>query len=131
MAKRRPTDKTQHQRSTSSKPTRQERRQAERDDARAQRTVETSSSLTVATSYSRQDVLALVALCLMVIISYLPAMLWGGFVLDDHKFLAENSLVQNISGLWPIWFSPTEHVEKSLLADDLRDVLARAQAVGF
>ena len=35
MAKRRPTEKTQHQRSSSSKPSRQERRQAARDAAKA------------------------------------------------------------------------------------------------
>ena len=39
MAKRRSTKKTQNQRSTSSKPTRQERRQAARDDAKARQTV--------------------------------------------------------------------------------------------
>ena len=108
MAKRRPTDKTQHQRSASSKPSRQERRQAARDDAKAQRTVESASALTVATSYSRQDVLALVALGLLVIVPYLPAMMWGGFVWDDHLYLVEAEPVRELSGLWQIWFSPGE-----------------------
>ena len=62
MAKRRPTDKTQHQPSAPSKPTRQERRQAARNDAKAQRTVETALPLTAATSYSRQDALAFLVL---------------------------------------------------------------------
>ena len=106
MAKRRSTDKTQRQQSAPSKPTRQERRQVARDDAKAQRTVESASSLTTATSYSRQDVLALVALCLMVIISYLPAMLWGGFVWDDNIFIKVDP-VRDVSGLWKIWFSPS------------------------
>ena len=111
MAKRRLTEKTPSQQSAPSKPSRQERRQVARDDARARQTVETASPLTAATSYSRQDVLAFVALGLLVIVSYLPAMLWGGFVWDDNTYIVEAKLVQDISGLWPIWFSPTEHVE--------------------
>ena len=108
MAKRRPKEKTPRQRSTSSKPTRQERRQAARDDAKAQRTVDTtsSSSLTAVPSYSRRDVLALLALGLLVIVSYLPAMLWGGFVWDD-RILTDAKPVQEVSGLWQIWFSPS------------------------
>ena len=94
------------QRSTPSKPTRQERRRAARDDAKAQRTVETASPLTVATSYSRQDALAFLALGLLVIVPYLPAMLWGGFILDD-RILTNAEPVQKISGLWQIWFSPS------------------------
>ena len=94
------------QRSTSSKPSRQERRQAARNDARARQTVETASPLTAATSYSRQDVLAFFALGLMVFVSYLPAMLWGGFILDD-RILTNAEPVQEVSGLWQIWFSPS------------------------
>ena len=94
------------QRSTPSKPTRQERRRAARDDAKAQRTVETTSPLTAATSYSRQDALAFLALGLMVVVSYLPAMLWGGFILDD-RILTNAEPVQKVSGLWQIWFSPS------------------------
>ena len=105
MAKRRPTDKTPHQQSAPSKLPRQERRRAARSDAKNRQTSATSSPLTAATSYSRQDVLALVALCLMVIISYLPAMLWGGFVWDDNIFIKSDP-VREVSGLWQIWFSP-------------------------
>ena len=94
------------QRSTPSKSTRQERRRAARDDAKAQRTVETASPLTAATSYSRQDVLALLALGLLVIVPYLPAMLWGSFILDD-RILTNAEPVQEVSGLWQIWFSPS------------------------
>ena len=94
------------QRSTSSKPSRQERRQAARNDARARQTVETASPLTAATSYSRQDVLAFVALGLLVIVSYLPAILWGGFVWDDW-ILTNAEPIQKISGLWQIWFFPS------------------------
>ncbi len=106
MAKRRPTEKTPHHRSVASKPSRQDRRQAARDDAKAQQTVETTSSLTAATSCSRQDALALVALSLLVAICYLPAMLWGGFVWDDSILTAAKP-VRDVSGLWQIWFSPS------------------------
>ena len=96
MAKSRPTKKTPSQRSTPSKPSRQKRKQAARKDAKP---------LTVATSYARQDVLALVALGLLVVVSYLPAMLWGGFVWDDILCIKTDP-VRDISGLWQIWFSP-------------------------
>ena len=106
MAQRRPTEKTPRQRSAPSKPTRQERRQAARDDAKARRTVATASPLTAVVSYSRQDTLALVVLSLLVVVSYLPAMLWGGFVWDD-SILIDAKPVQDVSGLWQIWFSPS------------------------
>ena len=106
MAKRRPTEKPLRPQSAPSKPSRQERRQATRNDAKARRTVETASSLPAATSYSRQDVLALVALGLMVVVSYLPVMLWGGFVWDDEIYIKVDP-VRDVSGLWQIWFSPS------------------------
>ena len=92
MAKRRQTEK----------PSRQERRRAARDDAKAQRTVETTLPLTAATSYSRQDALAFLALGLLVIVPYLPAMLWGGFVWDD-RILTLSQAVPDWSGLWHLW----------------------------
>ena len=103
MAKRRPTEKTPRQRPAPSKPTRQERRQAARDDAKAGRTVETTPFV----GLSRQDALALLALGLLVVVSYLPAMLWGGFVWDDNLYIKVNP-VREVSGLWQIWFSPSE-----------------------
>ena len=106
MAKRRQTEKTPHQQSAPSKPTRQERRQAARNDAKAQRTFETASPLTAAASYSRQDVLAFLALGLLVVVCYLPAMLWGGFVWDDNLYIKVDP-VRDVSGLWQIWFSPS------------------------
>ena len=106
MAKRRPTEKTRGQRSAPSKPSRQERRQAAHNDAKAQRTFETASPLTAAASYSRQDVLAFLALGLLVVVCYLPAMLWGGFVWDDNLYIKVNP-VREVSGLWQIWFSPS------------------------
>ena len=106
MAKRRSTEKTPSQQSAPSKPTRQELRQAARNDARTRQTVETTSPLTVATSYARQDVLAFLVLGLLVVVSYLPAMLWGGFVWDD-RIITNAEPVQEVSGLWQIWFSPS------------------------
>ena len=103
MAKRRPTEKTSRPRSAPSRPSRQERRQAARNDARASRTVETTPS----DDFSRQDALALLALGLLVIVSYLPAMLWGGFVWDDNLYIKVDP-VRDVSGLWQIWFSPSE-----------------------
>ena len=102
MAKRRPTKQTPHQRSTPAKLSRQERRQAARNDAKAQRTVATTPS----DGCSRQDAIALFALGLLVVVSYLPAMLWGGFVWDDNICIKVDP-VRDISGLWQIWFSPS------------------------
>jgi len=48
----------------------------------------------------------LLVLGLLVVVSYLPAMLWGGFVWDD-RILIEAKPVQDVSGLWQIWFSPS------------------------
>ena len=106
MAKRRPIEKTPHQRSAPSKPSRQERRQAARSDAKNRQTSATASPLTAATSYSRQDMLAFVALGLLVIVSYLPAMLWGGFIWDDNLCIKVDP-VREVSGLQQIWFSPS------------------------
>ena len=102
MAKRKPTKQTPHQRSAPAKPSRQERRQAARNDAKARRTVATTPS----GGCSRQDALALVALGLLVVVSYLPAMLWGGFVWDDNICIKVDP-VRDVSGLWQIWFSPS------------------------
>ena len=102
MAKRRPTEKTPRQQSAPAKLSRQERRRAARNDAKAQRTVATTPS----GGFSRQDVLALVALGLLVVVCYLPAMLWGGFVWDDDLCI-EVDPVRDVSGLWQIWFAPS------------------------
>ena len=48
----------------------------------------------------------LFALGLLVVVSYLPAMLWGGFVWDDDLFIKVDP-VRDVSGLWQIWFSPS------------------------
>ena len=102
MVKRSPRQKTP----APPKLSRQERRRAARNDARAKQTVESTTPLTAATSYSRQDVLALVALGLLVVVCYLPAMLWGGFVWDDNIFIKVDP-VREASGLWQIWFAPS------------------------
>ena len=101
MAKRKPIEKAQRQPPSSSKPSQQERRQAARNDAEARRMVEMMPS----GDFSRQDALAFLALGLLVVVSYLPAMLWGGFVWDDIPCIKTDP-VREVSGLWQIWFSP-------------------------
>ena len=49
--------------------------------------------------------LALVALALA---SYLPAILWGGFVWDDLEFIVGESALHDLAGLKRIWFAPME-----------------------
>ena len=73
-----------------------------RDDARARQTVEPPLS----GGFSRGDMLALLALGLLVVVSYLPAMLWGGFVWDD-RIITNSEPVREVSGLWQIWFAPS------------------------
>ena len=48
----------------------------------------------------------ILALGLMVLVCYLPAMLWGGFVWDDNLCIKVDP-VQEVSGLVEIWFSPS------------------------
>ena len=50
-----------------------------------------------------QEPLAAFALCLLVAASYFPA-LSGGLVWDDSAFQVWQ--VQNLSGIWQIWFVP-------------------------
>ena len=47
------------------------------------------------------------ALCLLVLMSYLPAMLWGEFVWDD-LMMTGTPAVREATGLRQIWFSPGE-----------------------
>ena len=54
--------------------------------------------------FSRQDMLAVAALGVLVTASYFPA-LSGGVVWDD-KIFTQNRVIREVSGLWNIWFSP-------------------------
>ena len=47
------------------------------------------------------------ALCLLVLVSYLPAMLWGDFIWDDLVMIGTPA-VREATGLRQIWFSPGE-----------------------
>ena len=66
---------------------------------------EESSRRALASSWPALILIALGA------VSYLPAMLWGGFVWDD-VILTESKGVREWSGLWRIWFQPTEASDK-------------------
>ena len=57
-------------------------------------------------SFGRPRVLGALALGLLVFGSYFPA-LFAGFVWDDRIF-TESRVVRDWSGLWRIWFSPSE-----------------------
>ena len=47
------------------------------------------------------------ALCLLVLVSYLPAMRWGDFIWDD-LMMTDTPAVRQATGLWQLWFSPGE-----------------------
>ena len=56
--------------------------------------------------FSRRDALAVLALGLLAGVCYLPAMLWGGFVWDDHIW-SQSRAVLEWSGLSTIWSWPS------------------------
>ena len=99
MAKRKQTTRTPSERST---PSRLERRQAQRDASKHREKPVPSP----VRRFTRQNILPILALGLLVIVCYLPAMLWGGFVWDDRIF-TDAEPVRDVSGLWQIWFSPS------------------------
>lgn len=49
----------------------------------------------------------MLALGVLVAVSYAPAVLWGGFVWDD-RVITEAPPIRNWNGLWSIWFSPSD-----------------------
>ena len=55
----------------------------------------------------RVRVLGMLALGVLVAVSYAPAVLWGGFVWDD-RVITEAPPIRNWNGLWSIWFSPSD-----------------------
>ena len=48
------------------------------------------------------------ALLLLALASYLPVMLWGGFVWDDRQFILDETALRDWAGLARIWFAPLE-----------------------
>ncbi len=54
-----------------------------------------------------RQALGILALGLLVGISYIPAVLWGGFVWDD-RVITDAGLLHELSGLWRVWFSPND-----------------------
>ena len=57
---------------------------------------------------TRSTVLAALALVASALASYLPAMLWGGFVWDDLSFITGDPALEDLAGLKRIWFAPME-----------------------
>ena len=57
---------------------------------------------------SRRGFLDVLILGMLVVGSYAPVMLWGGFVWDDVSFLVESPVIRDWSGLRRIWFVPGE-----------------------
>ena len=90
-------------RTPSERPTRRERRQAQRDASKEQEKSVPSS----ASRFTLQSILPILALGVLVVVCYLPAILWGGFVWDDKIFVNAEP-VREVSGLWQIWFSPID-----------------------
>ncbi|MDE2815055.1 MAG: tetratricopeptide repeat protein [Gemmatimonadota bacterium] len=98
MAKRKKTTRT-----PKDKLSRRERRQAQRDASKQQEKSVSSS----ASRFTLQGILPILALGVLVVVCYLPAILWGGFVWDDKIFVNAEP-VREVSGLWQIWFSPID-----------------------
>ena len=58
-------------------------------------------------AFRGRQALGVLALGLLVGVSYIPAVLWGGFVWDDRG-ITESKAIHELSGLWRIWFSPRD-----------------------
>ena len=65
-------------------------------------------SLPLAGSHRGLPLLAGPALALLAIGSYLPAMLWGGFVWDDFQHIVNEPALRDAAGLARFWFAPAE-----------------------
>ena len=86
-------------------------RQKRRRDARNKARTQPESQHTSPHGFSRRDTLLSLALILLVVISYLPAMLWGGFVWDDIDHIPGEPAIAEWSGIRDIWFAPTQTKE--------------------
>ena len=56
---------------------------------------------------ARERIAGMLALGVLVAVSYAPAVLWGGFVWDD-RVITEAPPIRDAGGLWSIWFSPSD-----------------------
>ena len=54
--------------------------------------------------FNRSGVPTAAALISLIILAYLPAILWGGFVWDDDDYVTENDTLRDLEGLGRIWF---------------------------
>ena len=100
MAKRTPATRT-HRNRSSAKQSRRARRQAARENAKPRRHQPRRESR----KPTQRNALGILALGLLVGVSYFPAF-FAGFVWDDE--IITESVIQDWSGLWRIYFSPTE-----------------------
>ena len=76
------------------------------ETGRAQSSPVPRQSSQVLDRFSRRDALASLALGLLAGVSYLPAMLWGGFVWDDFIWYQSRAVLE-WSGLGDIWSWPS------------------------
>ena len=60
-----------------------------------------------AETFTGRHALGILALGLLVGISYIPAVSWGGFVWDD-RVITDAGLLHEPSGPWRVWFSPND-----------------------
>ena len=100
MAKRTPANRT-HRNRSSAKQSRRARRQAARENAKPRRHQPRRESRKL----TQRNALGILVLGLLVGVSYFPAF-FAGFVWDDE--IITESVIQDWSGLWRIYFSPTE-----------------------
>ena len=86
-------------------------RQAPRQEAKAPEPAQpapTGPLVAARFGWRNQPAVAALALALLVLASYLPAMLWGGFVWDDRMFILGEPALRDWDGLARIWFAPSE-----------------------
>ncbi len=106
MAKHRQTQTTRDGSAPTPSLSRRERRKKARDTATTPHSPSPPVTPASLHAMSRRDALTMLALGLLVAVSYVPATM-AGFVWDD-VILTSAEPVRAVSGLWNIWFSPSD-----------------------
>ena len=83
-------------------------RRHRRNRADAPKPVPRTAAVAPAQALHRRPAVLALALALLVCVSYLPAMLWGGFVWDDTTFILSEPALRTWDGLVKFWFAPSE-----------------------